>query len=834
VPLFLAGVAVFAMGVRTIVRVVRPVPFEEQVAGVRHLIEAGEFNQAIEAINTLGDYYTDNAQQGELQILAAETHYLAEKKLEAGGSLVRVNYERIKDHYRKAVIYGSTITPDMNQRWAEAALATGDGTLAAEKLEAAIADAGEDAEAITRRHGRNLVMTYISLGRRERAIEAVDRMLAALPAIAESDQESLEARTWCLSRRIEIALKGPLDATTLAMVVADARTQADAIRNMDVNLAGRILTWIGRAELQTGARQQAETDLAAARAAFTVRHVDDGRAALMLGMLRLDRGDAAGAAKLFQEVIVGHAGTTLWPAARLGRAVTATRTGAPLDETMRADYQFAIDVVKETAEKPAVGREPELITPEGVRASLADGYRRALAADRLMEALSFLHMERGVAVREPIDLALRLATTREYRANQLMIEAGTLEGAPAAARRLEARAMMADSAADYLRHGRATTLNDEQSGSSLWKAGELFDQAGETMRAIAVYEQLTIQRPRDARVSEGMLALGRLYQSAGMIDKAIETHERNVRENRNTPASYSSAVAAAHCYMTRGDHAATPESRDAAYGSAEKLLLALVQDDTNLRPAALGFRESLVTLGDLYFAWSTRIVEENAGPAATTAPATAPATARSYRPARWSDAILRLDEALKRYGNDRTWDAASRVRFLLAQSYRRSAIEIGAVLERDPQLPQRPELQKARADRLATASQEFSRLIALLDAEALDAGMTGRRKLTDLEQDYLRTSYLDRAACHFDRGEYDEAIALYDRAAARFAEEIIAVQAYVQIVNAYLIQKQPAQANAAAERGRWMLKRIPEGVFGESPVGAGRAYYEQLLALGGG
>jgi outer membrane protein assembly factor BamD (BamD/ComL family) len=83
-----------------------------------------------------------------------------------------------------------------------------------------------------------------------------------------------------------------------------------------------------------------------------------------------------------------------------------------------------------------------------------------------------------------------------------------------------------------------------------------------------------------------------------------------------------------------------------------------------------------------------------------------------------------------------------------------------------------------------------------------------------------------------DRGEYDEAISLYDRAAARFSEELVAVQAYVQIVNAYLIEKQPAQANAAAERGRWMLKRIPDSAFDKSSVGVNRAYYEQLLSLG--
>jgi tetratricopeptide (TPR) repeat protein len=171
------------------------------------------------------------------------------------------------------------------------------------------------------------------------------------------------------------------------------------------------------------------------------------------------------------------------------------------------------------------------------------------------------------------------------------------------------------------------------------------------------------------------------------------------------------------------------------------------------------------------------------------------------------------------------------VRFLLAESYRKSAIEIAAVLERTPVMSQRAEMQKARQDRLLLASQEFARVIGALDAEALEAYAV-KRKLTSLEQDYLRIAYMDRAQCHLERGEYEEAISLYDRAAARFSEELIAVQAYVQIVNAYLREGKLSQASAAAERGRWMLKRIPDTAFEKSTAGVNRAYFEKLLSLG--
>ena len=70
------------------------------------------------------------------------------------------------------------------------------------------------------------------------------------------------------------------------------------------------------------------------------------------------------------------------------------------------------------------------------------------------------------------------------------------------------------------------------------------------------------------------------------------------------------------------------------------------------------------------------------------------------------------------------------------------------------------------------------------------------------------------------------------QAAAGLSEEVLAVEAYVQIVNAYLAMKQPVQAAAAAERGLWILKRVPEEAFKKVSAGeAGRGEYERLLTL---
>ena len=208
-----------------------------------------------------------------------------------------------------------------------------------------------------------------------------------------------------------------------------------------------------------------------------------------------------------------------------------------------------------------------------------------------------------------------------------------------------------------------------------------------------------------------------------------------------------------------------------------------------MEPTANQFRASLFALGELY-----------------------------YRNGKWREAILRLEEAVGRYPEDRE---IPRAEFLLGQSYRKSAQEIFAALHPAEkavpatQVPQdrRDALEKARLVRLMKAADLFGTVIGMLDAEAQDlgAGTAGHRKLSALEEEMLRASYMDRAECYFSSGDFAMAIKLYDMAATRFSQNVTAADAYVQIVNSYASLNQPADARAAAERGWWVVKRIPRG-----------------------
>ena len=134
----------------------------------------------------------------------------------------------------------------------------------------------------------------------------------------------------------------------------------------------------------------------------------------------------------------------------------------------------------------------------------------------------------------------------------------------------------------------------------------------------------------------------------------------------------------------------------------------------------------------------------------------------------------------------------------------------------------------------------FGKVISILDPD-YDRGQEADAhvhkadvELSPLQEEFLRTSYMDRAGCAYALGDFSAAIKLYDVAATRFSQDVTAVEAYLQIVNAYQAMKQPAQASAAAERARWVLKRIPEDAFGKGTVKLTRQYYEGLLAMSKG
>jgi len=759
VPLLIIGLVAFGYGVKTLSRSVKHVPFETHVGDVTALLEAKQYEKAIAHINTLANHFKEPVQDGTMHALAGDAYFLWQSEQPG---VLRENFEQAIEHYRQATLLGVKETPVMNHRWGKSALAIGDFKTAAERYEKVIAvEPAELAE-----HAPDMVTAYLALKETRKALHLVEDIAA------RGDKVEIGTRVWALCKRIELGLaNGGADGA-----VKEAKALAPKVTER--NPAAQLLAWVGRAEFEKGQLDQAYESLTAARGKFVVHNLEDGRAAFLLGKIAQSRGDLATARNLYQEVVLTHAGTSLYAAARLGRAEIASISGDDR-ELMADDYRFA---AREVANKTARKNAPEMLAVDQVRASLQLAYQRAATANQHELALTFLELTKELKEPESSATAFRFASTREKLAIETL-EAALQKGDESLRKR--ALGLYAEAAEDYLRHSKLATLNDASSGASLWRAAQLFDQAGQTEKAIAAYEKFVVQRPRDPRTPEGLLAIGQLYQSIGQLDKAIATYQRNARENPRTPAAYQSTVALARCYMAKDEK---------NFEQAEKALLSLVQDNVDVLPTAREFRISLFTLGELY-----------------------------YRHRRWADAILRLEESITRYPDDR---AVPRATFMLAESYRRSARDIADAVAKDPGIDRRDALEKAKADRLRRAAGLFTSVINLLDKDPNEP-----LQLSALDEEYLRTAYMNRAECYYDLGEYAAAIKQYDGVATRFAQSISAVEAYIQIVNSYLALREPTQAAAAAERARWLLKRVPDDEFGKGPLALSRQYYEDFFKL---
>ncbi len=769
IPVLVAGVGLFLYGLYSFKKTAPVVPFKDHAHVIRLMIDQKKYTEALKQIANIENYFPEKEHQRELHLLAGDAFYMAQQEQPA---VVEENYRKVIEHYDQAEKLGldehdSEYLP-MQERWAQSLLAINETKEGLKKLEWVI----EHNPARLSAHAREMVEAYLDL--KEPNVNAA---IAVLNRVAHSNL-NVDDRVWALSKKIELAIgdRG-LDA---ALEEANRVLPQIAERNP----AGILLTWIGRGYFIRGDIEKAREKLSQARGKFIVHNLDDGRAALLLGKIAQSKDENDTALKLYQEVVTSHAGTSIMAAARMGRAEIRSLNESP-DEATLVDFDYVISLL--TDAKFAKGKKkPEFLTKDMLRSVLVLRQQQAQQHERYKDSLTYLNLIARLGDDETVDIAQRTAITHEKLGNELEAEvahASADEKQNLFEKALEHYDLAAKA---YLRHSRLATLNIPVSSASLWHAAQLFDHAAEPDAAIDAYKKYIHDLPRDPHVSEAIHAIGQLYQSRAMFDKAIPFYMRNIRENPKSPATYLSTVQLARCYMAQGEN---------QYGKAEEALLSIVQDNPNILPTANEFRISLFTLGELY-----------------------------YRTRQWASAILRLEEAITRYPDD---PAIPRATFWLADSYRKSATEIQEVIKKDPQIENRDSLEQARQDRLRQSGLLFSRVINQLDPDPMHP-----LTLAPVEGNYLEFSYLYRADCMYDLADYSAAVKLYDAAATRFNQSVTTADAYVQIVNCYLALKEPAQAAAAAERARLLIKRIPDDAFKRGILGLDRKYYDKFFRMG--
>lgn len=397
-------------------------------------------------------------------------------------------------------------------------------------------------------------------------------------------------------------------------------------------------------------------------------------------------------------------------------------------------------------------------------AKLAD--TRAAAAD---DVAAIGYMELALELTPPAERQLRLT---------LLEQAGRLNMAAAArAQDRDTIRTLHAAAGDYLERAASLATEEEQRYADLlWDAAQQYDLAGEIESARRVLQVFTIGRDTDVRQPTAMLQLGQACEAMGELAHAVEWYERLITRFPKLEESARAQLLSARCRVDLG-------LEDPA--TVERMLLALLEQG-HIDPTANVYRDALYTLCDLL-----------------------------YQRERYADAISRLEDFLLLYPRD---PQIFRVRFVLADCYRRSAESLG-----ESQNGPMPRVQAESRQRYTRAAELYSQFLA---NAANDADRTPALEL------YERLSLFYRADCLYALGADDdlrEALALYKQAAARYQGTPAALNAQVQIANINLRQGQVTDAARAVERARWLLRSMPDNAFAGSAEAADRAYWDKYL-----
>jgi tetratricopeptide (TPR) repeat protein len=719
--------------------------------------------------------------EGRIHLLLAKTLEAAQKSRHIS---IAGNYERIIEQTRLAMSLGLQPTAETYLRLAESHEALGHEGEALDGYRRAMAM--DSARSLPLQ--RKVIELQLAQDDTAPAEASIEEYLRD-PKIADAE------RAWALAEKAQ--------ALSKRGNYIEARPLLDQALRLDPEpLAQGVAHYrLGYCIWKLGDPAEAERILRVSRDQLKVGHPLDAEAAYALANIRREKSDFKEAIAFYESVIISHPESRPAPLARLGRGIC--RLSMQEDEPGLTDLH---DVVTELGAK----KNREKYKDE-VIAGLRQASAMLAARGNLQGALEVLTDEQILIPEPDADFFARLASVYEKRADQLDKTVAAASNATDKLKREEQVRKLRTQAGDsYIAYSRALTLNDDTGhGEAMWKGVDLYDRAGAIPQAISALELFVAERPDDGQAPDALLRLGRAYQAVGQFDKAITAFQRNQFRYPQSLAASKSGVPLAQAYIAKG-----PES----YAKAEKVLLAVVENNPILTPDAEEFRQALFDLSQLY-----------------------------YRTGRYEEAVARLEETTQRYPKD---ERTAELVFLMADSYRKSAILLAAKDQATAALPLNPaqqvtaaanaitslvstnpsdaaaqaaaqaEAAAARKDRLSKAKRLFDRVIEL-NHEAVPS--------RDLDKLYLKLSHFYRADCLYDLGQYEDAIKLYDAATLRYQDDPSAVAAYVQIVNSYCALGRMNDARTANERAKWLLRNMPARAFEDGKVSMPKQYWDDWL-----
>ncbi len=744
--------------------------FESKLAQLSARVEDGFYTSAIEYGTRLtGRKEITAAQRGEVHQHLARAHYLrAERERRTTAEQAHV----VQEEYSTALRLGAELsTPDLvrlgnTYTWEE------EYSPAISYYEQAVEASSGPALDIRRR--------IIELAMHELAYTPTE-LLPLVDALMEDAPDDSALLEWAAATRIDLLASEGRNAEALAFL-DELRSRFASTRWEDAHeyLVSLVLYRLDR-------QDEAEERLRILRNRLSGWDELYAKSGWLLGRVVLSDGTPqrpAEALSFFRDVVSAAPATLYEAASRVG-----------MGEALAALERFeeSLEQYRRTLEALSEFSDSVLLSPEVIRASLtvvAENLRREGCIEaplRYYEVAASLIDERDEElVSEYLQILgdLRAALGYSLRATAKALPPAEEDSAERRAHLLdEVRYLFLEAGEAFQELARINLLNEARSAEATWRSADMFDEAGETRRTIAVLERFARERPENELVPRVLLRLGQAWQALGMFTEAVEAYRENLRRFPRTPDAGSGLIPLARCYLTLGG--------EENLRLAEKTLVDhILADSPVYTPEAEEFRDALFLLGELYSSEQ-----------------------------RFEPSIAVLEEALERYPQD---ERAVGAQSLLANAYRHSALALKEDIKNTAKASEWPRMRDEMKSRLERAAELFSTLVHTFEE-------SGEQELDALQTLALQQARLYQADCLFELGRYEEAVALYETAAFIYRDEPSALSAYVQVINCRLSLGQMEEAQAALRRAQYLLKIMPERVFEGDYIGQNREEWDRFL-----
>lgn len=798
IPVLVLGAGLCIAGVMSL-RGPREAPDPSLVlVEAERLVEAGRHQDAIETLNGPALAFIESGEatpEQSRRFLIARARAFAAAQATLGVS-VEHNHRVVIDDYTRAERLGGDLPAEDTIRLTESLIALGE----VDKALSRIGSLGSDHRSQRLRLTRRLIERNLAARDRREALT-----LDLLAALSTDPDISPDDRAWVLVRQSELLVSlGRVEEAITKLL-----REIQRLHDVPTDRQGEIYVLLGKAYFEAGQPENAARQLEAAEEMLDRSSLLRADAAQLLGRIAQNRGPQGHdqAREKFMLVVTEFRASPAYLGAVLGLAELDAAVG---------DHDRSLERYSEVIQEVRAGDAPREITRELVAESLLSRHRERVEAAKaatdtplgdpaeLRTSLRYAHMaETLFGEREtPAALLVALASTHRRLADQAL-ELARQSGPPDFSvrdldpvARAEVKRHYLAAGEHFRRHAEEMAAADPSAyAESLWTAADSYERAGdldEARKSFSVY--VDSSGDTDPNRPAARFRLAQIFQAQGEFAAATALYEE-LRARAHNPGQPQTAgtwadrsiVPLAMCYLADAD--TENDNR------AETLLRSVV-DGSLLSPDARDYREALIQLGNMYYA---------AG--------------------RYPDAIARFEEVIERYGEQvdgRSEAAGAAVEFKLADSHRLESQRIEQTLS--AALPQsvEDELRTRRTEHLAAAVRLYDQVRQRLEA-------ADPERLTELDRMLLRNAYFYAGDCAFDMGDYVRAVAAYDAAALKYADDPASLVAMAQIVSAYVAQGQWAQARTANERARRQLARFPDEVWTRPGLPMEKRHWERWL-----